>query len=335
MKKRDYNLIYFKSENARMSIKDLSSHLKKSPQRLKYSISLLEKEGLIKNPHGIFDYSYFGLILFRVYFKSGYINEEVKKDLISKLLENPYITSIYELTGEFDLVIEFACPNPSKFNKEFKKVTSLTKVLSDYKIILNIVTYVYPRSYLLKGLKFENFSIERIIGGDREIKGFNENEILVIKTLLSSPLIRFTDLSKISGLNVKTVKSIMKNLLKKNFIKGFRYTLDVDKLDITKFRIFLKLHNLDLQKESEFMDYITKNEEIIELNKTVGDWDVEIDIESLDKNKVRKIILNMRERFKHIIEKFNLIEMYNYHRKSYLPLYLFKEEPISSLSKVS
>jgi len=57
----------------------------------------------------------------------------------------------------------------------------------------------------------------------------------------------------------------------------------------------------------------------------VGDWDMELDIEALDKSKIRSIIIDMREKFKDLIEKFNLIEVYKCYKKSYLPAYLFKD----------
>ena len=138
MVKIDYNLLYLLSEKARIKLKELSQHLNKSIQRFKYSVSVLEKDGLIRDPYCIFDYSYFGLVLFKVYFKGGYIQEQDKLKIIKELSENPYITSIYEFTGEFDFGVEFASPNPSKFNKELKKISALIQTLSDYKIILNL-----------------------------------------------------------------------------------------------------------------------------------------------------------------------------------------------------
>src|SRR3989338_5041148 len=142
MVKINTDIIYLRSENARMSVKEISNYLNKSPQRLKYSIDVLEKEDILKNPYCIFDYSYLGLLLFRVYFKGAYTSEKDKMRIIEELQKNPYIVLIYELSGEFDLTLEFASPNPSKFNKELKKLSELSKSLSDYKIVLNLVTHI-------------------------------------------------------------------------------------------------------------------------------------------------------------------------------------------------
>src|SRR3989338_6746408 len=115
MAKVDTSLIYLLTENARMTLKDFAVYLRKSPQRLKYSISTLQKEGYIADSFSVIDYSYFGLLLFRVYFKGAYVSEKEKNEIVQELKNNSFIVSVYELTGEYDLIAEFASPNPSKF----------------------------------------------------------------------------------------------------------------------------------------------------------------------------------------------------------------------------
>lgn len=325
-------LIFLYSENARAKIRDLANILKKSPQRLKYSFKILEKEGIIHNPYSIFDYSYFGLVLFRVYFKGGYISEKDKEEIIKKLRENQYIVSMYELSGFFDLAIEIESPNPSRFNKELKKIANLIPTLNSYKIILNVVTHIYPRSYLINNNELmNNVKQEIIVGGDRGLEKFNENEMIIMKNLLNNPKLRLMTLAKQTNLNVKTVKSVLKNLEKKKIIKGFKYITNTEKLDIYKFRLFLHLHNLSQEREKQLMDFMLNTQEIVQVNKTVGDWDMEVDIESFDRARIRHLTIHIRENFKDLIETFNIIEFYQYYKKSYLPLYLFSQDAEQSI----
>jgi len=80
-----------------------------------------------------------------------------------------------------------------------------------------------------------------------------------------------------------------------------------------------------MEREKQLKEYFLKTREVVKVNKTVGDWDIEIDIESLDKSKIRYLIVQLREGFKDLIENFNIIEFYQYYQVSYLPRYLFKE----------
>lgn len=326
MTKIDYNLVYLQSENARISLKELSKNLRKSPQRLKYTVNSLKKEEILRDPYCIFDYSYFGLILFRVYFRGAYISEQEKANILIELKNNPYIVSIYELSGEFDLIVEFASQNPSKFNKELKNLSVYIPTLHDYKIVLNLVTYICPRHYLVKSENLQSFNVEKIIGGDRERELFNSNEMIIMKNLLLNPTIRYTDLAKKSSLNVKTGRSILINLKTRKIIRGFEYITNTNKLGIHKFRLFLRLHNVSPERDVQLIEYILKIKEVVQINKTVGDWDMELDIEALDKGRIRQLVTQLREEFKDIIERFNLIEFYDYYKRSYLPLFLFNEE---------
>ncbi|PIN75819.1 hypothetical protein COV17_03680 [Candidatus Woesearchaeota archaeon CG10_big_fil_rev_8_21_14_0_10_36_11] len=317
-------LLFICSENAREKIKSISRVRHHSSQRTKYAIEVLKKDKIIYNPFCIFDYSYFGLILFRVYFKGGYIREKDKQAIVSKLIENPYVVSVYEMLGEFDIAIELVSPNPSRFNKELKKVANLIPTLNSYKMILNIVSYLYPRFYLTKESDILMMVEQEIlIGGDRKVETFDEKEMLVMKTLLNDPLIRLTTLAKKCQINVKTATNIMKSLKKRKVIRGFKYNVGASQLNLHRFRLFLKLHNLTTEREFDFMKHMLSTKEIIVVNKTVGDWEMEIDLESTNKPDIRKVIVYLREEFKDIIESFNSIEFYHYYKRSFLPEYIF------------
>mgnify|MGYP001565261859 CR=1 FL=1 len=334
MSSQNRDALFLYGENARIKLKDLASILRKSPQLLKYTLRTLEQDKTVNLPHTVFDYSYFGLLLFRVYFKGAYISERDKAAILRELNSNTYVTSVYELEGEFDLAIEIIAPNPSRFNKELKKVANIIPTLNNYKVLLNVVTHIYPRFYLPRNpLLLEQGGNEIVIGGDRNIVSFEPNEIAVLHVLLENPKIRISSLAKATKLNNKTVTTIHKDLQKRKIIRGFKYIIDTSQLGVYKFRLFLKLHNVSQEREADLLSYMLRMKEIIQVNKTVGDWDIEVDIESLDKARVRFISLEMRETFKDILQSFNIIEFYGWYKRSYLPQYLFEEGKDQSTPK--
>ncbi|MEM4268160.1 MAG: Lrp/AsnC family transcriptional regulator [Candidatus Woesearchaeota archaeon] len=329
MAKYNHDLLLLYSENARAKIKDLAQILKKSPQRIKYQLRVIERDEIVHNMHAVLDYSYLGLLLFRIYFKGGYISENDKQDIIKKLSDNPFVVTIYEMGGGFDLVVEFIAPNPSRFNKEFKKAASIIPTLNNYKVVLNIVTHLYPRTYLSEeNTIITNFPSEIIIGGDRTVVTLTENERLILNSLLQNPRQRLTTLAKSTSLNIKTVNSTIKLLKQKKILKGYKFVLNTISLKIHKYRLFLKLHNITKEREDQLLEFMLKKREIVQLNKTVGDWDVEVDIESLSRERIRELTIEIRETFKDFIETFNMIEFFGYFKKSYLPRYYFEEQQI-------
>lgn len=328
MKKYDSNLIFLYSENSKLKLKDISQVLKKSSQRLKYSLRQLDKEGIVYLPHCLFDYSYFGLLLFRVYFKGGYVGEKDKTKIIQTLAENDYIVSIYELSGEFDLAVEMMTPNPSRFGKEIKRIIFSIPTLSNYKVVLNQVTYFYPRLYLVNNEEIINLlPIEILIGGDRKIEVFDQKELLLLKNLWEKPNIRYTFLAKNSKINVKTAVKLLADLSRRKIIRGYKLIVDNSKLNIHRVRLFLKIYSTSQERGDQLMSYLQKTKEIVALNKTIGDWDMEIDMESPDRTAIRRIIVNLREEFKDLIYFFNSTDVYYFYKKSYLPKFLFVPQP--------
>ncbi|MBI5388762.1 Lrp/AsnC family transcriptional regulator [Candidatus Woesearchaeota archaeon] len=321
------NLVFLCAEDGRISHKDVAVLLHTSSQRVHYARAVLEREGIIHTPHVIFDYSYFNLIQFRVYFKGGYVGEKDKQAILALLRENPYLVSIYELNGEFDLSIELESPNPSRFNKELKRLISLQPSLSHYKVLLTLVTHLYPRFYLPNNeVLTSRFPQSIVIGGDRYPEQFTSSELAMMRVLLDKPLERLSVIARASSLNIKTTSNLLKNLQQRKCIRGFQYLVDAGKVGISKFRLFLKLHNLTQEREVVLMEYLLNTKEVVQTSKTVGDWDLEVDIESLDKTRIRAVIRELREQFSGIIESFNQMEYFASYTRSYLPRYIFGEE---------
>ena len=330
MVKTDKELLFLYSENARVKIRELANLLKKSSQRLKYNVKTLEKDKLVFNPYTVIDYSFFGLLLFKVYFKGGYTSEKNKNAILQKLREHPYIVSIYELDGAFDLVIEIEAPNASRFNKELRRITDNAPTLNNYKIILNVVTHIYPRTYLLKHSPLVNdltgkFGRDTVVGGDRQIEDFSKSETAVLYYITLNPKTRLTKLAQQTGMNIKTANSILKKLTQRKILKGYKHLIDTTSLGIHKHRLFLKLHNLSQERETQLMEHIIGTPEIVQINKTVGDWDMELDLESFDKSRIRYLTVQLREEFGELIETFDIMEFYHYHKKNFLPNYLLEE----------
>jgi DNA-binding Lrp family transcriptional regulator len=322
----NHYLIFIEAENARSKLRDVSVALKRSPQRLKYSLKTLEKERILNNTHCVFDYSYFGLILFRVYFKGGYISDDDKAAIVKQLMEIPSVVSIYELSGEFDLAIEMESKNPSRFNKELKRVTDLVPTLNSYKILLNIVTHIYPRLYLAHELQLiPEMEQSIIVGGDRDSQVFSSNEKALMRVLQANPRMRHSRIAKASAMNIRTMKECYKNLRDKKIIRGFKHMIDCQKLGISKVRLFLKLQNMTQERDAQMLSFMARMSEIVQVNKTVGDWDMEVDIESFDKTRTKFIVNDLRSTFKESIASFNFIEFNTFYKKSYLPDNLFDE----------
>ncbi len=314
-------LLYFYGENCRLSLSKIAKKIHKSPQLVKYTINRLEKNKIILFYYTIIDYSCFDMLLFKVYFKGGCSKGSELNLLVKKLMENPYVTSIYEMGGQYDLLVEFMAQNPSKFNKELKMLIKENEELNNYDIIINIVSHIYPRDYLMprnKKAKDLNFPSEIIVGGDRDKIVLNDKEKRILLAFVENPKIRLTSIASKLDINIKTAISVINSLKSKKIIRAYKSALNTDKCDLINNMITLNLHNIEPEKENNILDFCLNNPNIVKISKTIGAWDVEIDVETSSSTDFREIYLKIREEFKDVIKSFNSYRIYKVFKHNYL-----------------
>lgn len=314
MNRPDLMLVHALAEDARSRLSTVSQQTKKSQQRLKYSMSVMVKDGILSHPHAVLDYAYFGLLLFKVYFKGVWLDDSYTSSVIARLRKNPSVVAIHELYGAFDLSIEMLAPNPSRFNKELVELCRTVPGLDSHATLLNVVTHIYPRSYLVGGARTGQI----IIGGDRMLRVFSPEESALINALVKRPLAGRTILAKEVGVHVRTSNKLLDGLVSAKVVRGFKYVLDTEKLGISCVLLFFKLHTRAQEREAELLEYCFATKEIVQASKTVGDWDIEIAIESLTSARVRSVITTIRQRFKDIIQTYSFMEMVRCHKRAYL-----------------
>ncbi|MBU1201460.1 MAG: Lrp/AsnC family transcriptional regulator [Nanoarchaeota archaeon] len=315
-------IFYLMSENCRTPYSELGKQINKSAQYARSLIQGLEAENTLTY-YILVDYSLLKLLAFRVYFKGGFTDESELKNLIKQISKSKLVTIIRTISGPYDLQVDFLAPNPSRFNKEIKTLVSARTELTNYDVILYVVSHHFSRAYLT--LNTQNKG-NTIIGGDRKPLLLDENQKKVLKILIENPRATILSISEKTSLNVRTVINIIKKLESSNVIRGFKAEIDVYKIGYVKNRIILKLHNTNVVSEQRLLNHCIENPNITTFSKTIGSWDIEIDVEAEDNLDFRKIYLEIREKFKDIIQSFNYFSLLDVHKRKYIPDVYFEEQ---------
>jgi len=172
----------------------------------------------------------------------------------------------------------------------------------------------------------KDVGISIVIGGDRAPEQWDPRELAILHFLIGDPTLRLTTLAEKCHLNIKTVMMLLKGLQQRKILRGFQYILNHHFLGIIKQRLFLKLHNLSEQREEQLMHFFLSTPEIVQVHRTIGDWTMEVDIESLDQLRLRQVIRDIREQFKDLIETFTMMEFDRYYYKSFLPRHVVERK---------
>jgi DNA-binding Lrp family transcriptional regulator len=236
--------------------------------------------GVVRGFYSLVDYSRFGQTCFRSYFPVGYKSGEEFRELIKGLSSSPHVIGIDECGGRWDIVLTLLAGNASRFNKILKDLIASNPSLKDFDVVTNVVTHDFGRKYLHGGA-----GGGVIIGGDRDPVQLSATDLAVIRETFSNPRKTSARVSSSVGVHPMTV------------------------------RMLVKYRNITPERERELVRYCRDHPSAVSLNKVLGSWDIEIDIEAGPGEPMRSCVMGIRERFEDIIRETETIELFQNHKK--------------------
>lgn len=312
--KKDLRLLYELDSHYRQPYSQIGKKLRMSQQLISHKVKQFHKKGIITGHCPLIDYSRFGLLTFIVFFKVHYHNEASFAKLIEQMKTQENITGIIECDGKYDLAVIFAAKNPSSFNKKLKSFVSENPALRDWTILTTVVEHWYPRNYLVN----KEGTHDVIIGGDREELPVDELDKNIIAALTEGKK-RVVDISQATGTTPKTVLARIKNLEKKQIIRGYRLVLNPRALGIATNVLLIKYRNITGEREEEFRSFCKYNPHIVEFTKTFGEWDALLHMETRDRAEFRKLSLQLREKFNDIIVEVDNFRVFSVPKRQLFP----------------
>lgn len=119
----DLRLIEALREDARASIRALARRLSVSPSTVGKRLDALKERGMITGFAPVLDYRKlgFGLVAITKIKARG----DALPAIVEALARDPHLTHVYEITGEFDVLVIGRFRNEEEMNREIKRMLSL------------------------------------------------------------------------------------------------------------------------------------------------------------------------------------------------------------------
>jgi Lrp/AsnC family leucine-responsive transcriptional regulator len=298
--------------DSRSSLSKMAKSCNMSQQLAGYKLKRLSSTGIVQGFYTLVDYSRFGQSCFRTYMSVGYKSTSEFRRLMTSLSENPHVTEISECGGRWDVILTILAENASRFNKILKSIIAENPALKDFGVVTNVVTHEFSRKYL----NTRRASPDIILGGDREPLLVSKTDRLVLSELFMNPRKTAAQLSARLSMNPRTVSRSILRMQKSGIIKGFRPLIDASLLGRTHSRMLIKYGGIDPARERELVAYCRSHSSIVSVNKVLGAWDIEIDIEARPGESLRSCIMGIRESFDDIIKETDSMEIFRSHKKT-------------------
>ncbi|MCK5025128.1 MAG: Lrp/AsnC family transcriptional regulator, partial [Nanoarchaeota archaeon] len=292
---KDRKLLYELDCNSRQTVQQLARKIGLSKDAVKYRINRLLKDRIIKSFNAVIDTGKLGFTSFRFFLKFYQLSPEKEKEILDFLQKNKNLVWFVQSEGNWDINTWFLYKSIEEMNSFWKELlTRYNNFIEKREFgIYSNVTY-FSRAYLLKTEK--NIFSMPIISLPKEEK-IDKSDHKIIELLSKNARISIIDIAKETGLTSKTIINKIKRLEKDKIIVGYRVEFNLEKLGMKYYKIHIMTFNTTPEKIRQFKQFIQQNPNIIYHDEVLGGYDIEIEVQIENENKLRELIEEIRERF--------------------------------------
>jgi len=307
MDKKNKQIIYELSKNARIPLKQLAKKLRLNISTTAYRLNSLIKQGLIFNFHPIIDAAKIGWNGFRLYFDFINTTPDLEQEIFLWLAKQEEAKAISKCTGCIDGAIMTWLENQFifyDFVNRFKE--KYGKYLFNLRHYTYLRTYHFNREYLIDN----NEQTSYLITGNPDNKTIDELDKKIIYCLVDNCRKTSVEISKEINVPARTISSRIKRLEKSGIIAGYNVNIDYKKLGVEYYKFnFCFSNNINYSSLVEFAKTLPQT---IYVDETLGDFDFELNLEVHNKNEAIEIIDKIKKQFgglKHV-SSFQVVKVY-------------------------
>ncbi len=315
---KDRKIIYQLALNARQNLSRIAKKVGLSPQLVEYKIKRLENLGVITGYYTCIDISKIGYSIFKIYIKLQNLDEKKEKDMIDDLRNNPNITWVAKCDGVWDLYLVIWGKNVFDFNEIFTWINNkYSYYFSKKSIIANTKVIQLMRKYLAPAKKDADYSSTTWAGEISEVT-LDKIDFEILLTIALNARLSDSELARKLKISREVVAYHLKKLMDKKIIYGFKPFLNGDILNFKTYKIFLTIQSLTKDREKALMSFLNYHPNVIEVIYCMGNWELELDIESSSIDINHDLIRELRNKFTDVIREAEILHVYKSYKYTYL-----------------
>ncbi len=313
----DKKILFELDLNSRQSNQEIAKKIRSSKEVIGYRIKKLEENKVIFKYLTILDPAKLGCSLHKVMFKLENIDLEKKKEIVEYLKNHSYSLWTVECDGPFDIGFMVFARNPPELDKVITEVSNkLSKYIHERIISTTISGEYLSRKYLIKNIEKEN---KVKYGNKIEKIKLDDLDLEILKALSDNAKIQYTEIAKNLTIKIDAVRERVKKLEKSGIIKGYSILLNNSNINQLHCKILIYLRDFSEEKFKTLKEFCRQQNNITYIIKSLGVWDMEIDLEVESSEKYREIMLLVMKNFPEAIKKYEVLQIYQLHQYRYLP----------------
>lgn len=290
---KDKKILYELGSNARITNKSLAKKIMLSESSTIARINRLFKEEILFGTHTLIDNSKMGYQGYRLYFKFFSTTSEEEKEILDFLKNKKAVSVLAKCFGFFDVAVMSWVKERQLFDEVISDLKEKFRdKITDLEISLYCETYHFNRDYLLES-HIKQRQIIKTGGGTIEKIDLLDEKIL--NSLYNDARKSILDISKEIKTPPRTIAYRIKQLEEKKIIVGYNINVQTTKIGYVYYKL-----NIILSKNakfSEILQFALNNKNVIYLDRTIGIYDLQLNLEVKDSEELQKIIEDIKNKF--------------------------------------
>jgi len=252
---KDRKLLYYLSQNARISNTQLSKKIQLSKNAVKYRIDRLKKLGIINHFAAIVNLGAIDLCTFTLLLK---FNEDIyeKPEIIDYFKQHPLVDWAVTLSGEYDLFVEIV-------SKDLIQLTNtIDEITEKFKESLNTYRLFWAKEILRVEHLVEDFykdlELPQLPRKPRTPKSYNINQTdkKILYLLNQDSSLPFLSIAKKLDLTIDIVRYRIKSMIDKGIIVKTFPDISLKKLGYTIYIFTLQLKNVSHEQMNKLQQKV-------------------------------------------------------------------------------
>ncbi len=325
--KRDKIIIRELESDSRQTFRAIGKKCGLSAETAEYRIQKWRENQFIIRMYAEPQLSHIGMKSYRIYLKMENIPQKWENEFEAEYSNRPNVQWFAVTQGEWNYIIRFMLPSENEFKNEVTQLmTKYGLYVKSKDVTITDSQSYFPITYFSEKPR-DGYTFDK-----KEKSGeYDTIDWQILRCLQDDARMPTTTIATAIGTTPDTVQYRLKNMIKNGAIARFTCWFNRNLIGYNYYKAVIWLQYVSQSEEKKFLDYCANHPNIVYLNRVIGSWDVEIDIDAQNPIELQEIMKTLQHKFSPIIRDYQTLVIL----KDYLPNPFRGDKGLDSLQNSS
>jgi len=314
---KDRKILYELDYDSRQSFSQIGKKVGLHKNVVSYRIKRLMDTGIVRYFYTVIDSFKLGYNSFRIYLVYQNVTPDKRKEIIEYFKNNKFTWWVGSFEGDYDLAVVMWVKDLHDFHVFWDNTLKKYRQYFKDQIFCNYVRlHLFRHSFILKDYPKSDREKHEITGGGRKVDT-DKLDFQILELLSKDARLPTVEIAKKLNSTVDTINNRIKRMIKLDVIQAFRVSINYNKLNYRFFKVNINLNNYN--DRGRMINYMKNNPHLIMVDKSIGYYDLELDlwVESLE--QFLEIMDDLTMRFPASIRNYKYVRDPILHKMLYIP----------------